>query len=458
MRPQLHGALPVGTRLRAYEIQAVLGHGGFGITYLARDTALGREVAIKEYMPASLASRQEGTTVVPRSTEFGHDFRWGLERFLEEARTLATFDGAPGIVRVLDYLEANGTAYMVMALIKGDTLAARLKARGPLDPDTLQRILPPLLNGLEAVHALGFLHRDIKPSNIVVDADGVATLIDFGASRQAMAERSTTVTAVFSPGYAAPEQMSSSRQQGPWTDIYGLAATLYQAITGRIPPSAVDRVQEDTLIPLAKLKPPNFPPTLLSAIDAGLAVRASQRPQSIGKWRELLFRKTTGLATSSLNRRARRTGTGVWLGTVGTAVIVACALLLAVWQRDRAPSPMASASEEASLQVQLRAALGKIVPSQATTSREAEVQRYLAASNHKALAAAPPSNSWQTSAWSTTDAAERHTLEACQVRYGKPCVLLAVDGAMRPETTWATPSSMPRVTYEGTFDPKRFQW
>ena len=153
-------ALAAGTMLRGYEVVSILGEGAFGITYLARDATLGREVAIKEYLPASLAIRRSDATVAPRSTACTEDFLWGRERFLDEARTLAKFDGVPGIVRVIDYLEANGTAYVVMGLVRGDTLRQRIVQGGALSAPEIDRILPPLLDGLEQVHAGGYLHRD----------------------------------------------------------------------------------------------------------------------------------------------------------------------------------------------------------------------------------------------------------------------------------------------------------
>ena len=164
--------------------------------------------------------RQDGITVLPRSTQEAEDFDWGATRFVDEGRTLASLHDAPAIVRVFDFLEANGTAYLVMQLLSGETLEHRLKRTGPLGPADIDAILWPLLEGLEHVHGAGFLHRDIKPGNILLNAAGKPTLIDFGASRAAMAGRTTAMTAIFTPGYAAAEQMTSARQ-GPWTDIYG---------------------------------------------------------------------------------------------------------------------------------------------------------------------------------------------------------------------------------------------
>jgi hypothetical protein len=280
-------ALRAGQTIGRYEIVSVLGQGGFGITYRARDIQLGREVAIKEYLPSALAVRQDGATVLPRTTKMADDFGWGRDRFVTEGRTLATLHRVPAIVHVFDFLEANGTAYIVMELLSGETLEDRLKRQGTLTPDEVDRILWPLLDGLEQVHSAGFLHRDIKPANILLNAAGDPTLIDFGAAREAMVGRTSAMTAIFTPGYAAAEQMTSAKQ-GPWTDIYGLAATLYHAIAGKTPPSAFDRMLDDGYEPLVRLMPKGFPPGLLAGIDAGLTVAARDRPQSIAGWRPIL--------------------------------------------------------------------------------------------------------------------------------------------------------------------------
>ena len=290
--PVNRGTLAAGTRLRNYEILSVLGQGGFGVTYRARDLTLDREVAIKEYLPTALAVREGGETVLPRSTDLSQDFLDGRSRFLDEARTLARFDGIPSIVRVLDFLEANGTAYMVMALVRGMTLAGVIGRKRQLDADEASALLLPLLDGLEQVHAAGFLHRDIKPANVLIDERGLPVLIDFGAARAGLIGGSVAATAIFTLGFAAAEQFTSARQ-GPWTDIYGLSATFYNAIAGGIPPSAFDRMLDDTYRPQTQLAPKGFRYGLLAAIDAGMAVRAADRPQSIAAWRALLA-QTTG--------------------------------------------------------------------------------------------------------------------------------------------------------------------
>jgi serine/threonine protein kinase len=320
----LRGALPAGARLRGYEILAVLGHGGFGVTYRARDTTLGRDVAIKEYLPTAVAIREDGTTVLPRSTALADEFRWGRDRFLQEARTLAKLDGAPAIVRVFDFLEANGTAYMVMALLDGEPLEQRLRRDGCLSQPAIEGLLYPLLDGLAAVHAAGFLHRDIKPDNIMLDAKSAPTLIDFGASRAPMARGTAAMTAIFTPGYAAAEQFTSAKQ-GPWTDIYGLGATLYHAIVGQPPPSAFDRMVNDTYEPLAKLRPAGFSPAFLAAIDAGLKLRATDRPQSIAEWRPMLGHPSTFGMSAAAAMPVPKRRLGSWMGLAAAAMLVLAA-------------------------------------------------------------------------------------------------------------------------------------
>ena len=286
-RAEYHSALGGGLMIGRYRIVSVLGEGGFGITYSCTDTQLHRDVAIKEYLPSGLAIRQGGTEVLPRSTETSKDFVWGRSRFLDEARTMAKLSRVPAVVRVHDFLEAHGTAYVVMELLHGETLQQRLAKQKYLSQAEIDRILPPLLEGLEQIHSVGFLHRDIKPANIILGADDQPTLIDFGASRAAVAGRSELMTAVFTPGFAAPEQSSAGRQ-GPWTDIYGLSATLYACVTGSPPPSAMERLL-DTDAPLSfEAAVGEYAPNLMAAINAGMLLQPNMRPQSIAAWREVL--------------------------------------------------------------------------------------------------------------------------------------------------------------------------
>ena len=286
-RPEFHSALALGLMIGRYRIVSVLGEGGFGITYSCHDTQLHRDVAIKEYLPSGLAIRQGDTEVLPRSTEAAKDFVWGRSRFLDEARTMAKLSHVPAVVRVHDFLEAHGTAYVVMQLLPGETLALRLESETRLSRETIDRILPPLLDGLEQIHAVGFLHRDIKPANIMLAPDGSPTLIDFGASRAAVAGRSQAMTAIFTPGFAAPEQ-SSAGKQGPWTDIYGLAATLYSCVAGKPPASAIERLLDSDAAFELETAGIDYSSNLLAAIEAGMMLQANARPQTIADWRKVL--------------------------------------------------------------------------------------------------------------------------------------------------------------------------
>ena len=280
-------ALPVGTQLGDYRLDALIGHGGFGITYRAFDTQLAKFVAIKEYMPVEFATRRPDGTVAPRSARYADDFAWGRERFLDEARALARFRHVH-IVPVLRYFEANGTAYTVMEFEDGHSVAQILRQPGRrLQPDEVRSLTEGMLSGLGAVHAQGFLHRDIKPSNVIVRRDGVPILIDFGAAWQAMGGRTRTLTSILTPQYAPIEQYAMDGKQGPWSDIYSTAAVLHHAIAGFPPPEAVSRVGSDPYRPLAVTHADRFDGSMLSAIDRGLAFAPEQRPQTISEWRTL---------------------------------------------------------------------------------------------------------------------------------------------------------------------------
>jgi len=284
-----HGqALPAGYELDGYHIEAVLGAGGFGITYRAREVAIKRTVAIKEFLPAGVAMRgKDATTVRPISAGEAEVFEWGLERFRGEAETLVRFDH-PNIVRVYRYFQANGTGYLVMQYVEGDSLHAILERAGTLGESEVREVLEPILDGLERVHAAGFLHRDIKPANIYIRSDGVPVLIDFGSARLALGEKSKSLTAIVSGGYAPFEQYSSTVKQGPWTDIYALGATLYRAVTGRAPPDAMDRIVEDEIVLARGAAGSGYSDSLLDAIDAALAMKGEDRPQSIAAFRAML--------------------------------------------------------------------------------------------------------------------------------------------------------------------------
>jgi formylglycine-generating enzyme required for sulfatase activity len=284
----LVGALPPGTELHEYRIERVLGHGGFGITYLARDVNLDKKVAIKEYLPNDLATRGEGLTVALRTPDSGEHFRWGMESFIKEARVLGKF-AHESLAQVHRYFEANRTAYFVMEYVEGATLARVLKREGTINEDRLRKILFPLLDGLEEVHRLGVLHRDIKPDNIILRADAAApVLIDFGAARQNLSSMTRSVMSVLTAGYAPIEQYATSGNQGPWTDLYAMGAVAYRALSGKRPIDAVNRIRDDPLVPAAEVGRDRYTPHFLAAVDWALAVNGEDRPQSVGDFKRAL--------------------------------------------------------------------------------------------------------------------------------------------------------------------------
>jgi hypothetical protein len=286
-------ALPAQHRLHWYVLERVLGQGGFGITYLARDANLDQPVAIKEYLPVDVATRRPDASVRSRTEEQSERYRWGLDRFIREARTLARFDHA-NIVRVLSVFEHNNTAYMVMRFEEGENLAALLERRRTLPEDELMRVVLPILDGLELVHNAGFIHRDIKPDNIHIRDDGSPVLLDFGSARHSMGH-ARTVTILVAPGYAPFEQYySSGENQGPWTDLYSLGATCYRAIAGIPPMDAIARSKgilgstREILIPAATIGAGRYSPALLKAVDHALQFAEKDRPQTIAEWRHEL--------------------------------------------------------------------------------------------------------------------------------------------------------------------------
>ena len=292
-------ALPLQSMLLEYRLESVLGAGGFGMTYLGRDTHLEKHVAIKEYLPTDIAVRALDGSIVPITGELQREYQWGLDRFILEARTLAKFSH-PHIVRVNRYFQANGTGYMVMDYEKGESLNQMLKRGVQPDEAKLKSILMPLLDGLEAVHATGFLHRDIKPSNIFVRESGSPVLIDFGAARHAIGGVTRSLTSVLTPGYAPLEQYSSDGHQGPWSDIYAMAGVLYRALVNDNPPDAVSRMKGDTLPGKLATARGRVSEPFLRAIEWALALDEKQRPQSIPDWRRALQGQAAAPATTRL--------------------------------------------------------------------------------------------------------------------------------------------------------------
>lgn len=289
---KLRNALRPGHKLHWYQIEKVLGQGGFGITYLAYDANLDQHVAIKEYLPMELAVREGDFSVYPASEAQDERYKWGLDRFLTEARTLARFKHS-AIVRVMSVFEENNTAYMVMEYQQGQSLQELLERERTLTESELIDLVKPMLDGLETIHSQGFIHRDIKPSNIYIHDDGQPVLLDFGSARQALGEHTQTLTSVVSPGYAPFEQYySRSDRQGPWTDIYGLGATLYRCITGLQPMAAIDRseailkAERDVFVAASEIGAGKYSHAFLAAVDHALQFNEKKRPQTIAEWRQ----------------------------------------------------------------------------------------------------------------------------------------------------------------------------
>ena len=289
---QNFAVLPSSYKLLWYELESVLGRGGFGITYLAWDTNLNQRVAIKEFLPTELAVRTTDRTVHPLSAEHEDVFNWGLSRFIEEAQTLARFSH-PSIVQVRSVFEANNTAYMVMDYVEGLSFSRAMRSPHYQAEPELKRILFHLLDGVELIHKAGFIHRDIKPDNIFLQETGIPVLLDFGSARESASDKSRTLTALVTPGYAPFEQYDTSSaadRQGPWTDIYALGALLYRTVTGKAPIDAMARMAaqldgKEVLEPASQIGGEAYSPKFLAAIDHALAFRPTSRPQSIAAWR-----------------------------------------------------------------------------------------------------------------------------------------------------------------------------
>ena len=282
--------LPVGTRLAEFELTKLVGEGGFGVVYLAHDHSLQRRVALKEYMPSSLAQRSGESQVSVKSERYRETFEAGLKSFINEARLLASFDH-PSLVKVYRFWEANGTAYMAMPFLEGKTLRDILRAQ-PHAPDEawLRSVLAPLTEALEVIHAEQCYHRDIAPDNVMQLPNGRWLLLDFGAARRVIGDMTQALTVILKPGYAPVEQYAEipSMKQGPWTDVYALAAVVHCAITGRTPPPSVGRLLNDNYQPLVKVAAGRYSEPFLAAIDRALIVRPDQRTQTIAQLRQEL--------------------------------------------------------------------------------------------------------------------------------------------------------------------------
>ena len=274
-------ALQSGTVLAGqYIIEQILGQGGFGITYKVRDYKTNNYFAIKEYFPETLSYRQRNL-VVPYTGERGDNFRYGKACFLEEAETLARFIGNSGVVRIYSYFEENNTAYFVMNYIEGKNLDDYIKEHGGrISMDDAIRLLVPVMSALAIVHKKGIIHRDITPDNIYIQTDGSVILLDFGAARYSLGDRSRSLDVILKPGFAPKEQYSRKGKQGPFTDVYSLGATFYFALTGTRPPDSFERLEEDELVPPREMGV-NISKSKEDAIMKAMSIRAADRFQNM---------------------------------------------------------------------------------------------------------------------------------------------------------------------------------
>ena len=273
-----------------YVIQEVLGQGGFGITYLGIDKLYGNKVAIKEYYPQEIAMRkaQYEDVVTVTSIEEKNNYNKGKKRFLDEAQVMARFNKNEGIVKILDFFEANNTAYIVMEYLEGITLKQYLGKYGVIQFRNLIEMMLPLLEALIEIHSQGLIHRDISPDNIMVQHNGKLKLMDFGAARDYTESGNKSLTVILKPGYAPPEQYQTHGVQGPWTDIYALCATIYKCLTGITPPDAIARVMDD------KFKEPDqldgkLSPDIKKILWKGMNIFPEERYQDIGEFGEDVY-------------------------------------------------------------------------------------------------------------------------------------------------------------------------
>ena len=339
------GVLPAGSKVGEFEITALVGQGGFGAVYEAWDHTLERVVAIKEYLPVSLSTRQYDGTVVALSERHRETFDLGMRSFINEARLLAQFDH-PSLLKVYRFWQERGTTYMVMPFYRGDTLRQALAAiPAGVDEGWLMRIMDGVTQALAVMHAANCYHRDIAPDNIILlEGSGRPVVLDFGAARRVISDKTQAITVILKPGYAPIEQYAEmpDMSQGAWTDVYALAAVMHVAICGRAPPPSVARLLSDSYVPLInnEMLRKRYSARLLSAIDAGLGVRPEARPQSMGALREALglddettnvpVRRSVPAAPASAPAPAPRPSKAVAASSGGTGKAVAAIAAVAV--------------------------------------------------------------------------------------------------------------------------------
>jgi serine/threonine protein kinase len=295
MSSQVNSALPPGFQLEQYRIEQQLSLGGFSIVYLATDED-GKPVAIKEYLPNSLALRKAGEIEPQIAEEHQAAFRYGMKCFFEEGRSLAKLLH-PNLVRVLNFFRANGTVYMVMQFERGRTLQDFIQRnKGHIKERFIRGVFTRMLNGLREVHTHKLLHLDIKPSNIYLRNDGTPVLLDFGAARQTLAQDQPMLKPMYTPGFAPPEQFTDRDHLGPWSDIYSTGAAMYACLAGVPPQRSDERIKKDMLEPAVKRWAGQYSPHLLETIDWCLALNPLERPQSVYALQKELLTRTRFVA------------------------------------------------------------------------------------------------------------------------------------------------------------------
>lgn len=310
--PKDKNHLPLHTLLKngEYLVGRVLGEGGFGITYIGLDMALLQRVAIKEFYPVCMAERgsaENDSVVRPLHAKKEADFQKGLQSFLSEGRALAQFSNLDGVVGVKSFFRENGTAYLVMEYVEGIRVKDYVKSFGVLEPETVFSMVKQVILDLHRIHGEHILHRDVSVDNLIIDQDGKLILIDFGSAKNLAKSTGRTETVLYKQGYSALEQYSMDGKQGPWTDVYGLCASIYYMLTGLTPKSATERVIDDTMKPLREILPQSLEKNMLDAVWRGMAVDRKRRYQSMAELYQALYGEqiTEGMPQQKQNREKK---------------------------------------------------------------------------------------------------------------------------------------------------------
>ena len=396
--------LPEGTLLRErYRILAVIGEGGFGITYAGRDEVLDTEVAVKEYYPADIATRTVtvSSTVSTWSEEDAEQYEKGRDGFLKEARTLAKFKNDPGIVSVYDFFSENNTAYIVMEYLSGENLRKALTKKGTMSFNESYDLLLPVMDSLEKIHAEGLIHRDVSPDNIQMGLDGRVKLMDFGAARAIPRDGERTMSMLLKPGYSPEEQYIGSEKQGPWTDVYSLCATLYRMITGMRPEDSLQRMLLDELKKPSELGI-DINPEAENVLMKGLSIRPADRYQSVEELKKAFEEaKTEKPPEESGEKKSRK---GIIIGVI--AAVVAAAVIAGVILSKKPDPGMNTGPDTASAESTVSVSMDEV----STVSENPEAES-TSSESAGAVSTSSESTAEQSAAEESSEAAEEETVD-----------------------------------------------